>query len=464
MKEARPAVALFSLAMFVAALGLSQEPAAPPASAEPDPGLEELKRQNARLEEQIKLLENEQELIEARFGSSDIEPLKGDVKTEGKTPIESKFLAHEALDQIAARIASEITTDGSVCKLVIFNETEFNSLYFYQAYLRQLAIIKKEYDRVLEKPAPGLEVAPLAAAATGVLSSVAKIASMFRTDLTVTSTEFTLDELALVALLAEKLGNCYKLYHPAVMPPDFLAAGRSALIAKLGELDSLRESADREVAKHKKEKAAKLKEVAKLDTQIAKKTAAIKKAKTDAEKQKLIAEKEALEIDKKSKKARVAELEAQIVRLEKVNELYLSIAGTLVAASKDSGVNKLTRLLRAEKLYTAMNTEPNDQGEVQPNAYTLLLSILDTGGSTKITKNLFTGGKLRHSGGSLAAFILFDPNGAVKSAGSFASHSGQRQFKSWNSAALTPLVDQDEQEQADQGSAQKIHKKKRDSE
>lgn len=422
-RYSRPAVWLAALLIFSGPIWAQEEPAPDPAPTNPQ--LSELEEQNKLLEEQIKLLENRRKLAEAKYGGSDVEPLSGEITAEGDTPIESKFLAHEALQGIAAKIADGIGDVGKDKPLVVYSQAEYDAIVFYQAFLEQLKIVEEEYRRVLEEPEvePSAEAALLSAAVTGVLSAVAEVASFFRSDVTVKSAEFELDELALVSALASRMAGSRQVYHPALLSPDFLGTGKSKLLGKLEDLRARRLEADLAVAERKRKKGAVDKKIAGLDKQIKEKAEEIKKEKNATLKAKLQKEKQQLEEQKQPEAKESKRLGGQIERLEKVNQLYLSLAGTLVAADSDAGVEKLRRLLRAERLQT----------KLAEGGYSLRVAILAAGGSTKTSNNLFTGSRLRHSGGALAAYLLFDDTGAVERAGSFAVHSGQRAFKSWES-------------------------------
>lgn len=423
-------------------------------TAEKSEELKKLEEQNAILEQQILLKENQRKLIEAQF-PQEVEPLEGKVETEGDVPIEVKILAHRALGPIADQIVQAIGDKGSGKPLVIYDEGEINSLVHYQAFSVQLDLLTREYERLLgaytgltgdEKARKAaldeLEKAQKATTAFfptlvgGALRSVIDVLSLFRTDVKVTSKDLTLDELALITAVSSRLER--GIYHPAVFSPNLLS-GDSEMMGKLSLLDGYRTRVDAALVVLKKEKAVleaaiakdaaaikeKTDEINKKKKEIEKATGA-KKAKLEKEKEALEKQKSELEEGKSAKQGKVTQLSQAIENLTTINTLYATFQAALLATDESSGLNALTRLLRAEKLQTLMNGDGNGN-----KAYTLLLEIVAAGGSTKTSQNLFTGGKLRHSGGVVVSFVLFDSGGKMVASGSFDEHSGQRKFKSW---------------------------------
>jgi len=86
------------------------------------------------------------------------------------------------------------------------------------------------------------------------------------------------------------------------------------------------------------------------------------------------------------------------------------------AAAFAKATNRLRQLLRAEALNRMIQNDPKT-GILQ-------LKVLDAGGSQRITRNLILGSKIRHSGGAIVSYLLFDKMGVVHSSEMFYYHTG----------------------------------------
>jgi vacuolar-type H+-ATPase subunit H len=115
---------------------------------------------------------------------------------------------------------------------------------------------------------------------------------------------------------------------------------------------------------------------------------------------------------------------SRIKELESVRQLYQSFRASLLAMEEGSGLNLLTRLLRAENLLKIM-CPPSGC-----DAFTLLLQSVKGGGSVKTSQNIFRT-TVAHSGGAVVAYILFNPAGQLAGSGTVNLHGGFRRLKEW---------------------------------
>lgn len=423
------------------------DPAAPDAE---DPQLELLQDRNAILEERIKLAENQLKLLQAQFPGAEVEPLSGATTLEGEVPIESQVMAYRALAATAKEIADDVLAIDGLGRgpIVIFDETELAAIVRYQAFLHQLALLEGEFDRLIREAESLPSTAPellrrrqaepfaesflLPALVTGILTSVADVAALFRTDVTLKTTALTIDDVALISEVASQLPTL-DVYHPALYPPNLLELGSadaSGLEQMIQRLDRKSNDVTRDhlpkVKKLKAELDKLVAEPSRLQSEIQQLKEKLKTAKEPerAKIQKKIAENEQQlpEAKEKAQKAKdeLPRITALATALSQVQALYSALRTTLLAPGADGGADKLVLLLRAESLRTLM---------AMPSTHTILLKILAAAGSTRATKNLFTGGSLSHSGGAIVTYAVFDQGGKMVKSGVKGSRSGPVRFK-----------------------------------
>ena len=397
---------------------LAQDDAQDDAQAEDNAELEALKEKAAILEQELKILQTENQLIEARFGKP-ATPLDGKIETGGDAPIESQVLAYRAVDEIAGEIATAVAGQVAGKPVVIYDAAQVTAVQSYVAFIERLKLLEAEYDNALPG---GTEFVEAAGIVSGFASSVAGVLALFRTDVNVTSKTLSIDDLALAAAVANRLTGTAGVYHPALVPPGFATppvpppldpnapepADMSDLLARLHRLDMKRQLAEEEVKRLTAEIGRIQKQIAKLDKEIAELK---KKGDNDAVTKK--------EEEKAGKSRQLAALNAAKKGLETVNTMYQTIRNGLIAGGNNT--TAMLGLLTAERV----------SGLLASGAPLLHLKMAAASGTTQTSNNLFAGSRLRHSGGAIATYVLFEAGGKILKSGNAIGRQKPVQFKKW---------------------------------
>jgi hypothetical protein len=261
--------------------GTFQDPI-PTASPTPDAELDDAKREAALAAERQKRAEAEQAEAEARraklkaetdaFGdASKVSVPSGSVQTDQEGFVEVRMLSLEAARTITQRLTSTLCEQGAGSKigkidtLVIYNETELGAVVLYRTMLTQLdqfskefAVKKKEFESLnvstnpkevkgiagtaTDKSATGgsplLTAAAIPGAATGIITSIAQLVNLFRTDTNFQNKAVAIPEDMVVSYLISNLNrtdvscdNRPTVYYPHLYPVKlFVNQSNSALL------------------------------------------------------------------------------------------------------------------------------------------------------------------------------------------------------------------------------------------
>jgi hypothetical protein len=87
-----------------------------------------------------------------------------------------------------------------------------------------------------------------------------------------------------------------------------------------------------------------------------------------------------------------------------LNDQADKFVSSLALVDEKTGLSTLTLLLKAEQLQL---------GLADQDTAIIYIKTDVAGGGNKTTRNLFSGAKLLHNGGSVITFILFDDDGAI---------------------------------------------------
>jgi len=391
----------------------------------------------------------------------------------GDHPIEALVLAYRSAALVASAIAEQVVPElGLSKKVFIYDQTELNSILNYQAFRHQLDYVRSELETLKKalqvplttatkaktavKPTPGPKIAPvlIPGLVEGGIKSVIDIIGLFRTDTTISSKDFTLDDGALIAATAVALTDkSCTVYQPSVHPLnlfdsaspllDELTALRVAVIGMQLQVQSLKNDLQQQ-----SDALARLIQASKDWNALG---VAIGNEPDQKKKQDLIAKQDEA---KRTQDRVVAEittligagqdvspLDADALKAEKdgasrgldpgntiLTSISTSLDGFQLTAFKadDSGTSALGRLLRAEKLYMAMTTpkpEPNPDNSRTGVGYFLVLKMAALGGEVKTKTNFFIPTRLYYAGGAVATYSLFDPSGVVKRSGTIGNKS-----------------------------------------
>jgi hypothetical protein len=361
-------------------LGPSAVAQNPPASDE----LERLKQENAilKLKKENEELENDlaklrKDRLTAMLPDTTVDPLSGETKSDSQ--LEPKSLAYLAARRVTCEVARKI--HGKEPKtLIIHSDAEVRAVQQYRAFRQSLEYMLKQYES-LPKGQRDLTLLGLGAAsvapdlAFAVLGSIAGAGALFRTNTNITGYDVTLEEPSVVAELhaalsrstckkdgAQNITLLYPAFHPNLkLNSDPLAD--SQIMKTLIGLQGAREAADKAVDK-------------------------CEKVGGDCDE------------DKVKNYALLKGLNAQLDTVTKA----------LGEVDAKSGVSLLGQLLNSESIF----------GSLQKGGRVLFIKANHSGGSNRVTQNLWTnfGSQiLSHRGGTVITYILFSNEGAVESAG-----------------------------------------------
>lgn len=354
----------------------------------------DLQKQTDLLTKKKAEVDAQKALLQSMFPSGTPKTIEGKIAGSEALTLENQIIAYEAVDNITNGIGEEVLNaipDPDNSRIIIHNSADLNSIVQYITLMNQLKQAIKVYDELLkprivlpgESGSSGLASALMAPQlASSVLSSVIDLISMFRTDTEFKATTVNIDNQALIghvakSLLAQK--KTVQIYYPEIVPANILFMDDGDTLDIIEQLNTLLE---------KKSMAAE--KVAEYEAQ------------DDAQ--------------KKANGLRLA-----IPKLKALNDQVDKINADLLRADDKGQTTPLNTLIKAERLKKAGN---------KANSYLLYVKALNTTGTTKLTKNLFTGSKMYHSGGAVISFILFDPQGAIVKSNTLHDYKGFIKVKS----------------------------------
>jgi hypothetical protein len=504
----------------------------PTASPTPDAELDDLKREAALAAERQKKAEAEQAEAEARratlkaetdaFGdASKVSVPTGGVQTDQEGFVEVKMLSLEAARKITQRLTSNLCSanvliggskTGKIETLVIYNDTELGAVVLYRTMLTQLDQFGKEFamkqqmfqtldantDPKTQSGSPKViagGASELAAGgsgvmsaiaipgiATGIVTSIAQLVNLFRTDTSFQNKAVAIPEDMVVSYLISNLNNdtinCSKrpaIYYPHLYPVKlFVDQTNSDLLISLAGIGNgvqtatdnlkkvdarvklinniattIQEKSDSEDALTLKQKTRALlyaqnrcrrgacrqldADIADLTTKIGEATTAINDATGNNQKG----------FEKKSK-IWLKDLKQFQVQTQFLIDAANQITTKLDTQDEATRMTALAQLLKAEQLASILSDD---------KTFMLRVSVA-ANGTTKIKKNIFVDAKVRHSAGANLVYQLFNYNGEVvlgdamqfyfdyKSATEVKDQvaQGQTQPKAAESAAVTAQI------------------------
>ncbi len=432
-----------------------------------DPALAAAQAQQALLDAQLKIQQDQQALLTGALPPSSATPNSGAFTVTGSNPFPSQRLAYAQLGPLADKLATAMkTTTGPI---LIYDQTEINGLVNYKALSATLYLFETQVDGLaasyvtlhgkaleLQKLQPAAraqrDFAPILAPGLilGGLKTVTDIIGMFRTNTSIAFSSFTPDDVALTATVADRLISEGKtVYLPAQMPlgikddtSNFL--GRLAAIQK--KLINLQNEISQDQANLQQLSDA-LGAYAAADQAVQANTDQIN-AETDGAKKKALQTKQAslVRVESAAKSYALmlfgakdtdpleppaASIDKAILDqfLKRITPVYTSVTAastafsgvqnSLVAVSS-GGTSSLSAILRAEQLIAQVKTA---------GAAVLSVKTSVLGGSVVTRSNLFTGGHLLYTGGAIANYVVFDVSGKVVMSGLIVSDAASESVK-----------------------------------
>jgi hypothetical protein len=401
---------------LISAVTFAQAPAQTP--ADEAAAREQSIRDEIRvLEAQIKYLQT----VRSAAGTSNITAATSGGSTTFATAaqpnLETVSLSYEALEEIAQTIDRELKPAISQYRgIVIYHEPDFLALTRYRLYREQVRMALANYEAIVKRiddeskvganagPTDGARpksvlrgsggealVTALSAPAiaTSAIKSVAELASLFRTEQTITQSKDVVDKDSLGAVVAGtflKANPNLVVYHPEQFVPEYDLGIRdeNSLYSQLSRINAAEAYLNYFLDETEKLPAAE-RETAPLNRIIA---------------------------------------AAKVVQKQISNLGFTYPAGRAEdVADKAAGagrVSEFRQMLRAEKLERLMSN-----GRVG----VMKLRLLSSGGARRDKRNLLLGGKTDYSGSAVVEVALYDADGTMRASEIFSSHTGFRKFK-----------------------------------
>ena len=412
---------LFFVVVFISCLGavsLSQTPT-PPGGEDPAAREERIREEIRLLEAQIKYLNT----IRSASGSSNITAATSGGATTFATAaqpnLETVTLSYEALQEISQMIDRELKPVVSQYRgLVIHHDDDFLALARYRLYREQVRMALANYEAIvkrIEDEAKGgmgggaanrvrprsvrsmggeALVTALSAPsiATSAIKSVAELASLFRTEQTITQSVDVVKKDSLGTVVAGtflKANPNLVVYHPEQFVPEYEIgfADESSLYSHLSRINAAEAYLNYF-----------LDEMAKLPE----------------------AERREQPLDRIIAAAKV--VQSQIRNLGFSNPAE---RGSDPADKSGSGVrvSEFRQMMRAEKLERMLNPGGNARVGI------MKLRLLSSGGARRDKRSLLLGGKTDYSGSAVVEVALYDADGTMRASEVFSYHTGFRKFK-----------------------------------
>jgi hypothetical protein len=335
---------------------------------------DDAKAQTDYLKQQKALVEAQRELLLSLAPPSDTKALEGKTTIQGKLAIETEIIADRALAAETAKVGAKLAKAKPEGVFVFVRNEDITALSALQPISRQIRDLKARLDRALAnvaQPPPdrgGAEslgaVTTAPALATGLLSSVADLVALFRTDTEITAQEVTITTEATMGHLAKAIleaDNKASVYYAELMPPRLLTGDEPALVKEFRDLEG---SLGR-------------------GSQV---LAALDRAATE------------------SKSAETPDQARTRQELRTIVDIARQVVGKLNTPDAQSNLTPLMNLAQTAKL-SAISSDPT--------ALTVVVKVLKAGGTTRVDRNLFRGSRVQHTGGFLLACFAFDNSGRV---------------------------------------------------
>ena len=392
---------------------LCQNPPSTPAEGESVEAREERIREEIRLlEARIKYLNT----IRSAAGTSNITAATSGGSTTFATAaqpnLETVSLSYEALLEISQMIDRDLKPIVSQYRgLVIYHEPDFLALTRYRLYREQVRMALANYESIVKRieeeagvtepvgrvrpksvrafGAEGFVTALSAPSiATSAIKSVAELASLFRTDQTITQSRDVVDKDSLGTVVAGtflKANPNLTVYHPEQFVPEY----------ELGIRDETS-----------------------LYTQLSRINAAEAYLNYFLD-----------EVKKLPAPERESPPLSRIIAAAKVVQEQISNLGFTekrgVGEPNAQGpprVSELRQMIRAEKLDRIL-TRPDSRVGI------MKLRLLSSGGARREKRNLLLGGKTDYSGSAVVEVALYDADGTMRASEVFSYHTGFRKFR-----------------------------------
>lgn len=261
--------------LLVAALTFSPLPVKAQGDPPPDPELEQIKKEQARVDLEKAKLELAEKAREGRYPKPTSSPLAGTTETNDAAFIEELIQGHNSVNRAADAVAGRICRNLPGARvIVVHNQSSVGMMTTYAAGRKRLDALQKRYNMVIvelgtalkadpDRPMPrpgsadtqsftgGRSLVAGLGAATSVVGSFVDFLSYFRSNVDIKGTTFDVNNAIFVSSLFDSLRNSQNsctqglgLYHPAAVPPNVMSPPNSPLLAEIEELFTKRDEAE----------------------------------------------------------------------------------------------------------------------------------------------------------------------------------------------------------------------------
>lgn len=361
--------------------------------------------------------------------------LKGDIKDVAVTgtPIETRALAHRALTPITDRLVQTIQpvlTKVKPTSVILADDQVLALLPIYQATEDSLKRLSTQYSGLLKDTTAAFgklkdnyqtSERAFAAAFPLVLEGVAALANLaqtFKTQISVTATDVTIDNLAFQGALISSWAKASKPERPVLIAyPGLVADIGATEVGKTLQAitDTQGKALDLDMQMNlwlteKKALEAKTKPKPKAKAAPAAKGAAAKAKPAEG----TADAKDPPEPEASPRSVVVAAVEALDAKLKAANERVDQVLQSLTSTSEKQPVPALAQLVKSGHVVKALKA----------SSLILNAKVVSAGGNSLATNNLWTGPKLFHSGGAIVAYSLIKSDGSFVAGEVLDSHTG----------------------------------------
>jgi hypothetical protein len=366
--------------------------AAPAAPSDAEARIKDLEDDKKLLDKELERLKAEKALLQESLPKGTTAALGGGISITGNLDVPAQLVAYDALMHIASEISRQQLTRDKDAKRILIGQHDISNLVIaLQIAQKQLGVINKQYQALLADPSArelaGAAVLPLLpSVATGVLSATADVLAFFRTDVTLSAVNLTVPHSALVAALARAFSDrdaTVKVYNADLFTPDLLNAGDSSFLRLIDEVSQNAAKARQHVDEYEAQDDG------------AKKTNPFR--------------------------PRIREMKA-------LNELTNT---TLAALTKSAnGTTPLHELVKTEQIVAFLGDD---------TARFTFAAVVNGGGANKLTKSLWSGTRLSHTGGLAVTFQSYDRTGVIRAAATVGEMIGFRELRTDTDGTLVKI-------------------------
>jgi hypothetical protein len=357
-----------------------------------DPALTAANLKTKLAQAEADLLKAQNDAFKNKLGAISADYLQKGTITPTSLSIEGRMLAYRAAGKIAEQIATAVQT-ASPTSIVMYSEKDLLALAEYQAFTMQVSVLEDNLKKLSEptvslplpaepRPCPGPTVSP-AVAPLVVAESALALLGLFKTDITVTGQEVTLDDFGVTSLVASQLlAKKMKVIYPPSYYPNVFSKAQSVTPNVYARLKDLRTSLQQKIDKFTPIKSE-------LDKRL------------ESSKCKSFWRPDAKRVDE------------FLAELQKTASIVGDAMAALMKADATSGVPKLATYVRAEQIAAGATDQ----------AFVLQIKPITAGGNSQVAKNIFYS-TLSFSGGATISYMLFKPSGEVAQANTVSWYGG----------------------------------------